>query len=660
MPPVLDNPNRSVMPVEMQLSPEIQVTSIDYKNSYPVGWDLKPGSKTHEKLVSMIMARARESERFMKTKHDKWKQIDEMLTVYIPHDEKEKLVKEQDRRKPISIVIPESYATLETILTYMMSAFGRDPMFKLRGSAPEDVLGAIMLEKVIEAQVRRSKLLLELHTLWRDAFSYGAGFGAIEWCVKKGKKVILEDIGYLDQMTGQFVPTGTERSLEDTILFEGSKLRVLDPYKVLPDGTVELHNIQEGEFFGWVTTETYNNLRKKEFYEGATTFNVQYLRGSVTRSSIYKLDATGRNNDLTISDGDRALDGSRQTQPIDVVWMYLEIIPKEYGLGPEEEPMVYFFGVAGDRVIIEATKVESTHDKFPVVSMVPDYGGHELMPVSRLEIHYGIQELLNFLINSHVYAIRKNLRNQLIVDPKSVNMNDVFAQNGIIRTRKTVWGSGVKDKVEQLQVSDITRPFMQDFEQIRGIGRNVTGAVDSLQGLQRQGGERVTAEEFRNTRSSALSRLQKTARVLSLQAMQDLGMLYAKNTQFYMTESTYVETVGRWQETLQAEYQIFDPYIKVSPFDLSIDFDVEFHDGSVEGGEFVDQWIQFFGMVNANPEVMMAMDSTRIALHIARLMGADNAQDFMRKGVPAVNATVMPDEQAAEGRPQGESNSEQF
>lgn len=660
MPPVLDNPNRSVMPVEMQLSPEIQVTSIDYKNSYPVGWDLKPGSKTHEKLVSMIMARARESERFMKTKHDKWKQIDEMLTVYIPHDEKEKLVKEQDRRKPISIVIPESYATLETILTYMMSAFGRDPMFKLRGSAPEDVLGAIMLEKVIEAQVKRSKLLLELHTLWRDAFSYGAGFGAIEWCVKKGKKVILEDIGYLDQMTGQFVPTGTERSLEDTILFEGSKLRVLDPYKVLPDGTVELHNIQEGEFFGWVTTETYNNLRKKEFYEGATTFNVQYLRGSVTRSSIYKLDATGRNNDLTISDGDRALDGSRQTQPIDVVWMYLEIIPKEYGLGPEEEPMVYFFGVAGDRVIIEATKVESTHDKFPVVSMVPDYGGHELMPVSRLEIHYGIQELLNFLINSHVYAIRKNLRNQLIVDPKSVNMNDVFAQNGIIRTRKTVWGSGVKDKVEQLQVSDITRPFMQDFEQIRGIGRNVTGAVDSLQGLQRQGGERVTAEEFRNTRSSALSRLQKTARVLSLQAMQDLGMLYAKNTQFYMTESTYVETVGRWQETLQAEYQIFDPYIKVSPFDLSIDFDVEFHDGSVEGGEFVDQWIQFFGMVNANPEVMMAMDSTRIALHIARLMGADNAQDFMRKGVPAVNATVMPDEQAAEGRPQGESNSEQF
>ena len=155
-----------------------------YQDKYPKDVNLRPGTLFHDALVSEILQRGREAEREMVKRFPKWDQIDQQLTAYIPQDDAEKLRTQKDIRKPTSIVVPESFAVLETFVTYMMTVFGDIPMFKYIGTGPEDTIGAILLEKVVDIQVQRKAALLALQEQYRDAFSYGFGVVTINWMVE--------------------------------------------------------------------------------------------------------------------------------------------------------------------------------------------------------------------------------------------------------------------------------------------------------------------------------------------------------------------------------------------------------------------------------------------------------------------------------------------
>jgi hypothetical protein len=105
--------------LDMRLGPTTFHSDKDYGYVYPKELNFKPGSPLHTKIVTKIYQRARESSMEMQKRFKTWKKIDRNLTAYIPLDDAEKLVKERDDRRPVSIVVPYSYATLETLLTYM-------------------------------------------------------------------------------------------------------------------------------------------------------------------------------------------------------------------------------------------------------------------------------------------------------------------------------------------------------------------------------------------------------------------------------------------------------------------------------------------------------------------------------------------------------------
>jgi len=113
--------------------------SVNFDYEYPDGLNLKPGSKLHDRIRDEVMERAYESSRVMSTRHGDWNKIDHTLTAYIPVDEEERLLKDGDSRKPISIVFPYSYTVLETLLSYFVAAFLQDPIFKYEGTTPDDV-----------------------------------------------------------------------------------------------------------------------------------------------------------------------------------------------------------------------------------------------------------------------------------------------------------------------------------------------------------------------------------------------------------------------------------------------------------------------------------------------------------------------------------------
>ena len=105
-------------------------TRDNYDYEYPNGLDLKPGSDFHNSLRNKIWQRARESRNEISKRFPSWNAIDKVLTTYIPTSDKEKLLKKEDSRKPISIVFPYTYSMLEALLTYMSMSFFQDPLFQ--------------------------------------------------------------------------------------------------------------------------------------------------------------------------------------------------------------------------------------------------------------------------------------------------------------------------------------------------------------------------------------------------------------------------------------------------------------------------------------------------------------------------------------------------
>jgi hypothetical protein len=126
------------------------------------------------------------------------------------------------------------------------------------------------------------------------------------------------------------------------------------------------------------------------------------------------------------------------------------------------------------------------------------------------------------------------------------------------------------------------------------------------------------------------------ARVIAMQAMQDIGYMFASNTKQLMSQELYVSTTGRWQQTLMKEYnqQIRNDRMKVSPFDLLVDYDVMVRDGSVPGNNYSEVWTKMFELIASEPHLAAKFDIIKVFEHIARNNGAKNVEEFEIKTQP--------------------------
>ena len=622
------------MPAQVYGTPGVQSAldpSIEYDYEYPEGLDLKPGSELHQALVSAILKRATEAHGAISRRFSAWREIDQTLTSFITTDDAEELVKEKDERKPITIVFPYSYAMLETLLTYLTMAFFQDPIFKYEGTGPEDTLGTTLLELVVRLHCEKTKVALALHTHFRDSLAYGVGAAVPSWEVRRGAKV--------QRVAGVDGGVSQRQVTKDMVLFEGNRLDTIDPYRLLPDPSVPLTEIQRGEFVGWSADESYVSLLSKESID-RDLFNVRYLEQVTNKQSFLNTNESDRERRYGAYTTD-----NRITKRHDLIYMYIDLIPREWKLGERETPEKWLFCLASDSVILKARPAALVHNKFPISIAAPDFDGYSVAPISRLESMFGLQTAVNFLWNSHITNVRKAINDMLVVDPYLINIKDLEnpSAGGLIRLRRPAWGRGVKDAVTQLGIVDITRSNIGDIQFAMQMMNRIAGADDAASGMLRQGGpERLTGSEFRGTRGSQVSRMERIARVISMQSMHDIGDFFASHTQQFMEQDVFVRATGQWQERLMRELGVApDSKVAVTPMALLVEYDVISRDGSIPGGNFSEAWLQLFKIISENPLLAQKFDVVRIFSHIARNLGAKNVEDFEVK--------TMPNEQVAAG-----------
>ena len=371
---------------------------------YPGDLDLKPDSRLHNRVVTRVMNYAKASKDAMASRHKTWNKVDEMLTAYIPLSDTEKVVKDKDTTKPVSIIVPYSYANLETILAYQTKVFLGSPIYQYEGVGPEDVIGAKLLEIVVNQQARRYKHGLALHTGFRDGLAYGLHASYIPWHTKRGKKVARKETPIYDT-AGKQTGVNKEKENVDAVLFEGNKIKNIDPYKYLPDINVSAENVQDGDYVGWFEHDNINNLLGMEGPDGL--FNVKYVKDQLTSSpqqSIFSEDNSKRDKH-NVSTADSLF--TDKSTKVTLVYKYITIIPQEWGLVSKEDkknkkgkdPEKWFFLIANDTILLDARPLELNHNMYPVAVNAPDFDGYSVSPISRLEMSYGLQEVLNWVFN---------------------------------------------------------------------------------------------------------------------------------------------------------------------------------------------------------------------------------------------------------------------
>jgi hypothetical protein len=140
------------------------------------------------------------------------------------------------------------------------------------------------------------------------------------------------------------------------------------------------------------------------------------------------------------------------------------------------------------------------------------------------------------------------------------------------------------------------------------------------------------------------------ARVGSMMTMHDIAYMFAKNTQQLMEMDVYLNTLGKYQQELEEEFGFgTDAPLRATPDSiLGIEYTVTPHDGTLEMGEFAETWTSLYQILATQPAVGSGFDMVRIFKHIARISGAKNVNDFVRRGGSAQIKSMQDQEVQAE------------
>lgn len=628
-----------------------QILQEDLGYDYPNELNLRPNSELHKMILQRILDRAQTSRRVMSRYKDRWRDIDDVLRVYMnpdSSDDKSKTNRKKSQGKDYAdLIIPESYATMETVLTYYMASFMQDPMINYEGVSPKDVVGARLMTLLIDHQVKQAKMGLNIHTMLRDDTAYGFGVLAPTWRRYYGRRPKLRQLGMMRE-DGVFEITQEERTYEDNVLlYEGNEVMNINPYLYLPDVTVPIHEPQKGEYVGWVEETGLTSLLRIENDNDSMLFNVRYLT---------KLD---NRSQFTMTQKQNTRDEYHAESPInvkaaDVIWMYIDLVPFDWELGDSEYPEKWLFAVAGDKVIISAQKVDYMHGKFPVVVSASNFDGYSATPVSKLSMVHDVQTLINFMYTSHVHNVRKALNDMFIVDPSIINYYDIInpEPGKVIRTRRAAWGNQMLDHAfKQLDVRDVTQNHTAEADHLGQIMRRISATGDNMQGSFQDRTTRVSAREAGSTIGASLSRFQKNAQIIDMQAMQPLAFMLAAHTQEFMEMETYLEVTGDWNEKYYVDLADQDNRILVHPLDLLINYNIRPTNGKIPGSEDPQTWTQLFQIASSNPIIAQQLDWMKLFKHLGRNLGASNVDEFIVR--------VEPDEEVMQQQAMGNIVDEQ-
>lgn len=605
---------------------------------------LRPGSLTHSRVLTYLMERLDMSERAMSQFYSRWQANERRIQAYIDLPDYEAILKEQNAShgptKVVQVTIPYSFATLSTVQTYLLHTFaGRKPMFQVGTYQDEASEASQKMEVVLQYNADHTRLISILAQFFNDIGAYGLGVMGCRWKEEKRNRTVWKPKDMFG-WAGALISRSMVKSRELRTVYSGNEVFSIDPFMFFPDPRVPMSQVNKrGEFVFWRQFSGKHELKVLQaagdlaWIDYAGTLPKEGVLGE--QNSVRSLVAGGTANpgyDL-FSQGR----GGTNFYQFDVG--SIEIIPKELGLGDEELPEKWLFGILNKTQVVLAQKLDLDHGMHPIAVSEPLTMGYGFGQLGLADYLGPTQDTLSWLINSHIQNVRTAINNMFVVDPSMVEMQDLKNPGAgkLIRLKRAAYGQDVRTVLQQLQVQDVTANHLRDFELFMRMGDSISSVTDNLRGLQDSGG-RKTATEVRTSGEAAASRLAAMARIISAQGIVDLTEQMCLNLQQNLTEDFYLTVVGNDGKQTP---------LRVSPEHLVGDFFFPVHDGTLplDRVAMLDVWKEILMGIASSPILSQRFDLVNIFKHVAELGGAKNVERFEIK--------VVPDDAAAQAAQQG-------
>jgi len=587
--------------------------------------EIAPGTPLHDKIMEEVRRRVRFSERAFSTRRLQWRKAEDEIIAYIPEtaaDSNRRFKREQQGiPKYTTIKVPYTYAVVMALHTYICSVFlSRTPIFQFDGRHGEGQQSVLAVEALHDYQVRVGRMLPALYSWFYDAARYGVGIVSLYWAqhIRRATEI-------------QFVQDEFGNEVREQISieipgYEGNELTNIQPRDWLPDPRVPMRDFQRGEFCASRTKISWLQIKERERLGYYTNVEKIPRKLSPRFTDERDDDSQVQRPDDEFAEFSGYAGGDRQHPDIIPIYeMFIDLIPKDWDLGPSDYPEKWVFTVTADwTTVLGAQPFGAYHCQYPFhfIELEPD--AYALCNRGMPEILSGVQQTLDWLLNSHFFNVRASLNNLLVVDPMRVVMKDITEPQpgGVIRTRP---GSANMpgDAVKQLQIADVTRNHPADFMQMIGVGERVSGINDQMLGAFTKTGRR-TATEVRTSSVGGVSRQKVETEYMSSTGIDTLAQQMVQNSQQYQNQELTLKVVGNLAGLAGTEWMM------VTPQDIMGFYDHVPVDGTLPLDRFAQAnlWKEIMVGANQMPAVAMEYSMAKIFAWTAQLAGIRNLDKF--------------------------------
>lgn len=561
----------------------------DIDSEYPDGLDFTPGSELHDTIVTkLVMECALRGKESNDEPVRQYQKIDDQLDCYMSPDELDRRRQGKDSRKPVNVVIPQQFANLDIFKTGMHKAFfsGRYIHRYAGKGSPQRAAKAVIANELILRIGQWFRHRRSLDIAYNDCFSYGRAWMWGKWSKEYAPKYEITQIDntmsmILGDMGVDYSPGDVVRTMSDEVEItkEGTKWVNLSPYQVFTDPNTTPDNFQDSEFFGWATRTDallmvgYENDPEEQMFNCK---GLPIIAETSPRSACYREDEPEEKRlDVT-----RDRSHTQRSSTVDIVYLMCRIIPRDWNLGDGKTPQLWFFAVAGDKLLIKAHQIRSRHGQYPVVCAAPNARGHQIAPVSHLMVTQGISGAIDYLVKRRMDFLDTAHNGKFVIDTTKLEYKDFKDSDGgptVIRMKKSAFGSGrISDWFEQLPVNDVTSGTWADVASLMQMSKDGSGIQEILLGGGSALPERPTATGIDALQGAALSRLARSAIVIDEQMHAPKGYQDLCNASQYMDSEVIIDIEGKDEEIVREWYALPEGAsgLSVSRWDIDPEMDV--------------------------------------------------------------------------------------
>lgn len=526
-----------------------------------------------------------------------------------------------DKTKLQNIQVPMVLESVESTTAFLTNLYLTDyPMFKFVTDPAKQDLALQWNTLVGEDQIYYG-WAGEFNQAFRNAAKYNFAPIEVEWCSRRRYK----------PTNG----TGPKGVALQQVIYEGNRIRAIDPYNLIYDARVPIHKVHEkGEFVGYV--EPMSRIELKIFIAslgddrlkndkaafqagdwGVTYYTPQINQGVMLRNKTW-MSSNGFDWGKWAIGG--ATDHINYKNMYSVATVYCRLMPWEFGIrAPQDQTPDIWKLVAVNGVLVYANPMVNAHDLLPIVIAQAKVDNLDHQTKSQAENQIPFQDMVSSLWNARLADARRRtmdrmLYNPLLVDPDHINSPNPAAK---IPIRSTAYGRKLEEAIYQIPYhGENSTQFIQDAQGVAAWAQRVDGRNNTSVG-QYQKGNKLN-DEFHETMDNAGSQDRSQALMIENYAMIPIKTIMKSN---------YLQMAPQGKKYNRVEKQV----VQINPEELrAAESEFEVSDGLLQSQRLArtDVMQNALQAMSGDPEIGAAYDRGPMFSYVMKVQGVDKLDQF--------------------------------